>query len=143
MQAFIIESPNRPGELARQTSVIAERDINVYPFSLGLGSRAGSAFLAADEAGVKQALKGEGIVYREVPVLTVAIEDKPGTALTIARKLADAGVNIELFAPVHTTNGLATIAIGVDKVADAGRVLSDWLVDWKVPEPMPAGMRSR
>ena len=143
MQAFIIESANKPGEFARQTSVIAERDINVYPFSLGLGSRAGTAFLAADEPGIKNALTGAGIKYREVPVLTISLENRPGTALQVARKLADAGVNIELFAPVQTLNGLATIAIGVDNVADAGRVLSDWLVDWKVPEPAHAGMSSR
>ena len=67
MQAFIIESANKPGELARQTSVIAERDINVYPFSLGLGSRGGSAYIAADEAGVRNALTGAGIKYHEVP----------------------------------------------------------------------------
>ena len=143
MQAFIIESANKPGELARQTSVIAERDINVYAYSLGLGSRGGSAFLAADEAGIKNALTGAGITYHEVPVLTISLENKPGAALAVARKLADAGVNIELFAPVQTQNGLATIAVGVDNVAEAGRVLADWLVDWKVQEPVPAGMSSR
>jgi hypothetical protein len=143
MQAFIIEGPNRPGELARQTSVIAERDINAYCYSIGLGSRGASAFLAADEAGLKNALTGAGIKYREVPVLTITLEDKPGTALKAARKLADAGVNIELFAPVQTLNGLATIAVGVDNVAEAGRALSDQLVDWKVPQPVHAGMSSR
>jgi hypothetical protein len=143
MQAFIIESPNKPGELARQASVIAQRDINLYAFSLGLGSRGGSAFLANDEAGVKTALSGAGIAYREVPVLTVSIEDRPGTAASTAKKLADAGVNIELFGPVQSTNGKATIVIGVDKIADARRVLSDLLTDWKVPEPVHAGMSSR
>jgi hypothetical protein len=143
MQAFIIESANRPGELARQASAIAQRDINVYAFSLGLGSRGGSAFLATDEAGVKTALSGAGIEYREVSVLPISLEDKPGTAATTARKLADAGVNIELFAPVQSTNGKVTILIGVDKLADARRILSDQLTDWKVPEPMHAGMSSR
>ena len=143
MQAFVIESANKPGELARQASAIAQRDINVYAFSLGLGSRGGSAFLAADEAGVKNALTGAGIQYHEVPVLTISLEDKPGTAATTARKLADAGVNIELFAPVQTTNGKATILIGVDKIADARRVLSDQLTEWKVPELTHAGMSSR
>lgn len=143
MQAFIIESANKPGELARQASVIAKREINLYAFSLGLGSRAGSAFLTTDEAGAKTALIGAGITYREVPVLTISLEDRPGTAALTAQKLADAGVNIELFAPVQTTNGKATIVIGVDKIADARKVLSDQLVEWKVPEPLHAGMSSR
>jgi hypothetical protein len=143
MQAFIIESANEPGELARQASAIAKRDINVYPFSLGLGSRGGSAFVASDEGGVKFALDGAGIMYREIPVLTISIEDRPGTAALTAQKLADAGVNIELFAPVQATNGKATCLIGVDKIADAKRVLSDQLTDWKVPQPVHAGMSAR
>lgn len=143
MQAFIIESANKPGELARQASVIAKRDINVYPFSLGLGSKGGLAFVAADEAGVKTALTGAGITYREVPVLTIELQDRPGTAALAAQKLADAGVNIELFAPVHATNGKATCLIGVDKIADARRVLSDQLTEWKVPQPVAAGMSTR
>jgi hypothetical protein len=143
MQAFIIESANKPGELARQATAIAKRDINVYPFSLGLGSRGGCAYLATDEAGVKSALTSAGIQFREVPVLPITLENRPGTAATTAQKLADAGVNIELFAPVQHTNGSATFLVGVDKIADAKRVLSDWLTEWTVPEPMHAGISSR
>jgi hypothetical protein len=35
---------------------------------------------------------------------------------------------------------MATIAIGVDKVEEARRVLSDQLTTWQVPEPMHAGI---
>jgi hypothetical protein len=139
MQAFILESSNRPGEFARQAEAIATRDINVAAICLGLGQRGGSAFLARDEAGVRSALSTAGLTYHEVPVLTIALPDKPGTAAKTARKLADAGVNIELFAPVEYTDGHATIAIGVDKVEEARRVLSDQLIAWTVPEPMHAG----
>jgi hypothetical protein len=140
MQAFIIETANRPGEFARQASAIAQRDINVAAICLGLGSRGGSAFLARDESGVRSALTGAGLEYHEVPVVTVWLEDRPGTAAKTAKKLADAGVNIELFAPVQYTDGKATIAIGVDKIEEARRVLSDQLIEWTVPETMHAGM---
>lgn len=140
MHAFILETVNRPGEFARQAQAIATRDINVAAIALGLGAKGWSAFLARDEPGVRSALSTAGLTYHEVPVLTIALEDKPGTAAKTAKKLADAGVNIELFAPVEYTDGKATIAIGVDKVEDARRVLSDQLVEWKVPETMHAGM---
>jgi hypothetical protein len=45
-----------------------------------------------------------------------------------------------LTAPVEYTDGKATIAIGVDKVDEARRVLSDQLIEWKVPETVHAGM---
>jgi hypothetical protein len=52
-------------------------------------------------------------------------------------------VNIELYTPVPTTDGTDTILIGVDKLADAKRVLSNQLTEWSVPERIPAGMSSR
>lgn len=140
MQAFILESPNRPGEFARQAEAIATRDINVAAICLGIGQRGGAAFLAHDEAGVRSALTTGGLAYHEVPVLTITLPDKPGTAAKAARKLADAGVNIELFAPVQYTDGTATIAIGVDKIEEARRVLNDQLIPWTVPETVHAGM---
>jgi hypothetical protein len=140
MQAFILETINRPGEFARQAQALATRDINVAAIALGLGAKGWSAFLARDEPGVRSALSTAGLTYHEVPVLTIALEDKPGTAAKTAKKLADAGVNIELFAPVEYTDGKATIAIGVDKVDDARRVLADQLIEWKVPETVHAGM---
>jgi len=140
MQAFILENANRPGEFARQAEAIATRDINVAAIALGLGTRGGAAFLAHDESGVRSALSTAGLTYHEVPVLTIWLEDKPGTAAKTAKKLADAGVNIELFAPVDYTDGKATIAIGVDKIEEAKRVLSPQLIEWKVPETVHAGM---
>jgi len=140
MQAFILESTNRPGEFARQSSAIAADDVNVAAIHLGLGPRGGSAFLTRDELGVRSALKATGLEYREVPVLTVSLDDKPGAAAKTARKLADAGVNIELFAPMQYADGKATVAIGVDKIAEARRVLSDQLTEWKAPERMHAGI---
>ena len=140
MQAFILETTNRPGEFARQAEAIATRDINVAAIALGLGTRGGAAFLARDESGVRSALSTAGLTYHEVPVVTIWLEDKPGTAAKTAKKLADAGVNIELFAPVDYTDGKATIAIGVDKIEEAKRVLSPQLIEWKVPETVHAGM---
>jgi hypothetical protein len=140
MQAFILETANRPGEFARQAEAIATRDINVAAIALGLGTRGGAAFLATDESGVRSALSTAGLTYHEVPVLTIWLEDKPGTAAKTAKKLADAGVNIELFAPIDYTDGKATVAIGVDKIEEAKRVLSPQLIEWKVPETVHAGM---
>ena len=140
MQAFIVESANKPGELARIASAIAKSGINLYVFSLGLGSRGGSAFLATDEAGVKNALAGAGIEYREIPVLAISLEDQPGTAAATAQKLADAGVNIELFAPVQSSEGKVTIVLGVDKIEDAQKLLADQFIEWKVPGQMGVGV---
>jgi hypothetical protein len=133
MQAFITEAQNRPGEFARHAEAIAKRGINVEPFCLGLGDRGGAAFLCHDEQGTRSALNDAGIGFREVPVLTISLEDKPGAAAGIARQLANAGVNIQLFAPVDGQGRKATVAIGVDKIEEARKVLSAQLTEWVVP----------
>ena len=144
MQAFIIEAPNRPGELARVADKIAARGINIEAFSLGFGTAGALAFLASDEKGLRSALADGGITPKEIPVVTISLEDKPGTIAKAAQRLADAGVNIEFLAPVDFTAGRkATVAIGVDKVEAARTALSDQLTEWTVPEAAFAASPTR
>jgi hypothetical protein len=139
MQAFIVEASNRPGEFARHCSLAAARGVNLYALCIGLGDRGGAAFLSQDEAGLRSAFDDGGVAFRAVPVLTISMDDRPGTAATAAQRLADAGVNIELFVPVGMRDGKATIAVGVDKIEDARRALSDQLTEWTAPAT--AGVR--
>jgi hypothetical protein len=140
VQTFICEVTNRPGELARVSDLIARKGINIEAFSLGYGTHGAMAFLGHDEKGLKDVLKAEGITFKEVPVCTIGLEDKPGTVAKASRRLTDAGVNIEFWAPVeYNTDRRATIAIGVDKIDAAKVALSDQLVEWRIPEPAFAG----
>ncbi len=139
-QTFIVEATNRPGELARVADVLAQRGVNIEAFSLGYGSKGALAFLGHDDKGIRSALTADGITFKEVPCLTIGLEDKPGAVAKAAKRLTDAGVNIEFFAPVeYKTDRRATIAIGVDKIDAAQNALSDQLVEWMIPEPALAG----
>jgi len=141
MQAFITEAANRPGEFARHAEEIAKRGINLSGVvCLGLGDRGGAAFMAADETALRSALNDAGISFREIPVVTVAIEDKPGTVAAAARKLGDAGVNIDLMTGVGMTDNKVTLAIGVDKVEEARRALGDLVTEFS-PSRATAGSR--
>jgi hypothetical protein len=145
MKAFLIEAINRPGELARVTELIAGKGINIEAFSIAYGADGALAILSHDEKGLQGALDDSaGVTYKEVPLLTIWLEDKPGSVAWAARKLADVGVNIEFFAPLdYTTDRKATVAIGVDKIDAARTALSDHLVEWTIPERMYAGSVSR
>lgn len=139
-QTFIVEATNRPGELARVADAIAQRGVNVEAWSLGYGNKGALAFLGHDEKGIRSALTAEGITNKEVACLTIGLEDTPGTVAKTAKRLTDAGVNIEFFAPVeYKTDRRATIAIGVDKIDVARSALSEQLVEWTIPEPALAG----
>lgn len=61
---------------------------------------------------MRSALQNAGLeVSDERDVIVVDVEDRPGTMAQVARKLADAGVNIEL---AYTTFGGVRLVLGVD-----------------------------
>jgi hypothetical protein len=131
MQWFIVEAANRPGELAQHAEAVAKRGINLSNLiSLGIGDRGGAAFFATDEAGLRTALNDAGIAYREVSAIAAKLEDKPGAAAAAARSLADAGVNIELLAPLGTSGQHVSVAFGVDRLDDARKALGDRVTEW-------------
>ena len=126
MQWFIVEAANKPGEFARHASAIAQRGVNLANVvSLGIGDRGGLAFYATDEAGVRSALNDAGIAFREVSAVSAQIDDRPGAIADAAKRLADAGVNIELIAPTGMDGQKATIAFGVDNPSAATAALGD------------------
>jgi hypothetical protein len=130
VQWFIVEAADRPGELARVTEAIAKRDINLSSIvCLALGDRGGAAFSAMDEMGLRQALDDAGMTFREVSSVAVRMPDRPGQAAMAARSLADAGVNIELLAPIGMTDGEVVVAIGVDNAEKARNALGDRIAD--------------
>jgi hypothetical protein len=74
------------------------------------------------DAAATRAVPGEaGIeVGGERDVLVVDIEDRPGTMGEVARRIASAGVNIEL---VYTTFGAVRLVLGVDDLDKARAAL--------------------
>jgi hypothetical protein len=74
-----------------------------------------------DAAAARAALSDAGIdVARERDVLVVDVEDRPGTMGEVARRIGNAGVNIEL---VYTTFGAVRLVLGVDDVDKARAAL--------------------
>ena len=140
MQWFIVEAANKPGEFARHASAIAQRGINLTnAVCLGIGDRGGAAFHATDEAGLRSALNDAGIAFREVSVLTATLADRPGTLADAAKRLGDAGVNIELVAPVGMDAKGVSVAFGVDKLDEARRAIGDLVSTTATPAGAPAG----
>src|SRR5207247_9931418 len=78
------------------------------------------------------ALTGGQLAFREIPVLTVRLADRQGEIARVSGKLADAKVNIELLFPAESRDGTYTIVVGVDKLADAQKVLSENLEPYAI-----------
>jgi hypothetical protein len=130
MNAFVVEVKNQPGEMARITEKLAEEKINILPCCLGVTDHFAVAFIAGDEDSSRRVLQQTGEVFRELPLLTITLDNKPGTAATTCRQLADAGINIELFLPVDRTDGRFTFAIGVEDIEGARKSLKGQITEF-------------
>ena len=77
--------------------------------------------LVADDEATRTALSEAGFEVRgERNVLVIDVEDRPGTMGEVARRIGNAGVNIEL---AYTTFGAVRLVLGVDDVDKARAAL--------------------
>ena len=124
MNAFIIELRNQPGELARLAEAIAQKGINITSFAGATAGGAGSvAVITNDEAATRTAIAAAGFQAREVELVTASLPNQPGSLAAAARKLADAGINVEAALPIGMSGGNVSLAFATDKPAKARELI--------------------
>ena len=125
MNVFIVDLKNEPGSLAKATEAIAQKGIDITAFSgVTCGGSGSIALLTNDEAGTRTALRDAGYASRELEIVSTALEHRPGTLAAAARKLADAGINIEAALPIGMTGGTVTIGFATDQPAKVKSLLA-------------------
>ena len=110
---------DRPGTLAYLGEATGAAGINIdgaCGFLCEEGAKAVFHFLVEDPAAARQAFEAAGGYVGEREVLVVDVDDRPGELGRIARRITDAGVNIDLFYLAADTR----FVIGVDDL-DAAR----------------------
>jgi hypothetical protein len=127
MNGFIIQGDNKPGQIARVAEAIASKGINIATGAcIAYGDKGGLGLVTNDQEGTRSALAGAGIEFREVELISFTVPDKPGSLADAARKLGDAGVNIELLVPTGMSGEGMVLAAGVDKPDVAREALSQY-----------------
>ena len=100
MKDLTIVLEDRPGTLASVGEALGAAGVNIEGLcGFSAGGQGTLHILVADQAAARAALEGAGIAIaaeRDVIVMDMAGEDRPGTMGAMARKVADAGVNVEL-----------------------------------------------
>jgi hypothetical protein len=113
---------NRPGTLAALAEALGKAGVNIEGFC-GFPSEGQGVghVLVDDAAAARRAIEQAGAkVTGERDVLVVDVENRPGALGEAARKIADAGVNIDL-AYVAGNN---RVVIGADDLDKAKAALS-------------------
>ena len=93
---FVVELKNEPGSLAVLAEALAARGIDLRAIGGGgLGDVGHLILTTADDPTTKAVLDEGGYTYFEGESILAEVDDKPGGMARIARRLADAGVNIQ------------------------------------------------
>ena len=95
---LVIDIENRPGALADVAKAISDAGVNIAAATcIGPGDRAELHILVPHAEAVRHALGISNLaVSREREVVVVDVEDRPGVLADLARKVARAGVNVDL-----------------------------------------------
>jgi hypothetical protein len=128
MNIFTIDLKNQPGELAHLCEALAQRGVNIELAGTTLGDHGFLSLTMSDETAARSALDEVKVAYTEHPALKVKSADRPGEAAKIARKLSDAGVNIEGLLPISICGGEVILALSADKLDEARRALGDQVI---------------
>jgi hypothetical protein len=109
---------DRPGALAELGEATGTAGVNIEGVCAVTEEGRGVVHILVEDVGAaRQALQGAGLdVAEERDVLVVEVEDRPGTMGDVARRMADAGVNVEL---AYTTFGRVRLVLGVDDLEKA------------------------
>jgi hypothetical protein len=95
---LVIDIENTPGALARVATAISDAGVNIAAATcIGSGERAELHILVPHAEAVRHALAlSQLAVTREREVVVVNVEDRPGVLADLTRKIAGAGVNLDL-----------------------------------------------
>ncbi len=95
---LVIDIENTPGALARVATAISDAGVNLAAATcVGSGERAELHILVPHAEAAKHALAISQVgVNREREVVVVEVEDRPGVLADLTRKIAGAGVNLDL-----------------------------------------------
>ena len=128
MSAFAVSLDDQPGELARLCEAMADSGVNLLLCATTYSGSGVVAFIADDEASAQEVLETVGMEYLMRPALTVKLDNLPGAGAAAFRKLANAGVNVDLLLPVRISDELFFAVVCVDDEAAARAALGDRVV---------------
>jgi hypothetical protein len=117
---LVIDVENTPGALARVATAISDAGVNIAAATcIGSGERAELHILVPHPGAAKHSLSiSQLAITREREVVVVEVEDRPGVLADLSRKIARAGVNLDLVY-VATRNRVVFGAADLDALRGA------------------------
>jgi len=125
MHAFLVDLKNQPGALADVAEALGAKGINIEQICGSSCGDGGRALIGTnDDAATRATLEGIGATFTEVDVVAANLSHTPGSLGRAARRLANAGVNIEALMPTGMSGSDVTVAFVTSDPAKTREILS-------------------
>jgi hypothetical protein len=122
---FTVRVKNEPGALAQLATRLGEHGIDIRTLAVGaVGSYGCAVLTTSNDRAARDVLRQARYQFIEGEPLTVGVEDRPGALAQLTGRLGEAGVNITGLVLIGRHQGKAELAITVDSVETARRVLA-------------------
>ncbi len=113
MRAFIVTLADRPGSAAEVFEAVAAAGVDLQGIAgIANGQTGIVALIPDDEDACRRALAATDHSVVETEIEMTEADNAPGSAARLARRLADAGVNIQVMLPIGMNGGRIQVAIG-------------------------------
>jgi hypothetical protein len=123
MRQFEIFVSDRPGELAKVADVLGSNGINIMAIASERSETPVIRIVTNDEQSTRTALSKANFRFRENEALVVDLADRPGELAKMAKRLANAGINIDSIYILNKNATTTSVAIVVSDLKKAKEVL--------------------
>jgi hypothetical protein len=125
VNAFLVDLENKPGALAAVAEALGAKGINITALAgASCGDSGRAAITTADDAGARSVFQNLNVKFKEWEATEVNLANQPGSLGKVARRLAEAGVNIEAILPTSMAGGDVNVAFVTNNATKAREILS-------------------
>ncbi|MBI5408688.1 MAG: ACT domain-containing protein [Nitrospirae bacterium] len=125
MKQLSLEMPDKPGQLAEVATTLAGVKVNISAIcAYGMEGKAYFMLITDSNAKAKKALAKLGCEIKEEDVFAVEMPDKVGEMQKTARKIADAGINVNYIYGTISSGKTSVCVFSTDDDKKALRVIN-------------------
>jgi hypothetical protein len=124
MRDLAIHLSHKPGELGRIANILARGGVNIKSVAaMALNNQGLVRIIPGDIEAARSALKEANVRFEETELATTLRENRAGELADVADRLANAGLNLHALYVVGLEGDLVELAVAVDDVKKAKKVL--------------------
>jgi len=125
MNVFLVDLENKPGSLATIAEALGAKGVNITGVAgASCGDSGRAAIMTADDAAARTVFQTMKAPFKEFEATEVPLAHTPGSLGKAARRLSDAGVNIEAILPTGMAGNNINVAFVTNNPAKAKEILS-------------------